>query len=74
VLALLRDRQAGPRLSEVLQRNDVQEIVSDALRAFGTYHDRPALRRRGDRVFHEDRNLLLYYSNRLQGYDMREAN
>ena len=61
----------GPRLGEKLQRGDVQEIVTDALRSFSIYHARPAARRRGDRVFHEDRNLLLYYGNRLQGYDLK---
>ena len=71
VLGLLRDGDNGPRLSPELQRGDIQEIVSDALRSFAIYHAHPAARRRGDRVFHEDRNLLLYYSNRLNGYDLK---
>jgi glycerol-3-phosphate O-acyltransferase len=74
LLSALRGRSGGPRPGPVLQGNDVQEVVTDALRAFGTYHDRPAAARRGDRVFHEDRNLLLFYSNRLKGYDLREDN
>ena len=32
---------------------------------------RPAAARRGDRVFHDDRELLLYYGNRLNAYDLR---
>ncbi|TNF25164.1 MAG: hypothetical protein EP329_23575 [Deltaproteobacteria bacterium] len=49
---------------------DAQVIVQSALRHFGTYHTRPVLARRGDRVFTEDMNLLLYYSNRLRGYGL----
>ena len=71
VLAILKQRDDGPRLAPELQRGDIQEIVSEALRSFGIYHARPAATRRGDRVFHEDRNLLLYYSNRLEGYELR---
>ncbi len=71
VLNLLKERTDGPRLGGELPRGDIQEIVSEALRSFGIYHAHPAARRRGDRVFHEDRNLLLYYSNRLQGYDLK---
>jgi glycerol-3-phosphate O-acyltransferase len=59
-----------PRLDPLLQEGDVQAIVVEALRAFGTYHSRPAATRRGDRVFHEDRNVLFYYGNRLRGYDL----
>jgi len=71
VLGCLKQRGDGPRLAPELQRGDIQEIVSDALRSFGIYHAHPAATRRGDRVFHEDRNLLLYYSNRLKGYDLK---
>jgi glycerol-3-phosphate O-acyltransferase len=67
----LRRSDHGPRLGSVVERGDVQEIVADALKHFATYHTRPAARRRGDRVFHEDRNLLLFYGNRLRGYDLR---
>ena len=71
VLSCLKERSDGPRLGPELQRGDIQEIVSEALRSFGIYHARPAATRKGDRVFHEDRNLLLYYSNRLKGYGLR---
>jgi len=71
VLGCLKQRDDGPRLSPELERGDIQEIVSEALRSFGIYHARPAATRKGDRVFHEDRNLLLYYSNRLEGYDLK---
>ena len=62
-----------PRLAPVLQGDDVQAIVAEGLKYFGIYHTRPPARRRGDRVFHEDRNLLLYYGNRLRGYELERA-
>jgi glycerol-3-phosphate O-acyltransferase len=69
VIQALRAQNGGPRLGAELAQRDTNAIVEDALRHFGTYHTRPAAVRRGDRVFHEDRNLLLYYGNRLRGYD-----
>lgn len=70
VLAALRRRGDGPRLGAIVEQGDIQEIVANALRHFAIYHRTPAAVRRGDRVFHESRNLLLYYSNRLRGYDL----
>ena len=71
VTAALRDRNGiRPRFDGLLSGGDTQAVVADALRAFSIYHQRPAATRRGDRVFHEDRNLLLYYGNRLRGYDL----
>ncbi len=45
-----------------------EDVVSDALAHFSIYHTRPAAKRRGDRVVASDRNLLLFYQNRLEGY------
>jgi glycerol-3-phosphate O-acyltransferase len=71
----LVQRSDGPNLDTVIRTGDLQEIMGDALKHFGIYHTRPAAVRRGDRVFHEDRGLLLYYANRLRGYDLgRELN
>ena len=72
VIDALRASGTGPRLSEELHKG-AEAVVDDAIRAFGSYHSHPAAVRRGDRVFHEDRNLLLYYGNRLAGYDLRRA-
>lgn len=69
VLSSLQSGSGGPRLGAELGQRDTNAIVEDALRHFGTYHTRRAAVRRGDRVFHEDRNLLLYYGNRVRGYD-----
>jgi glycerol-3-phosphate O-acyltransferase len=60
----------GPQLDSLVRGGDVQEIVADALKHFAIYHTRPAAVRRGDRVFHEDRELLYYYRNRLRGYQL----
>jgi glycerol-3-phosphate O-acyltransferase len=70
VLDALRQAPLAPRFGSELAQRDPFAIVDDALRHFGTYHTRPAAARRGERVFHEDRNLLLYYGNRLRGYDL----
>jgi glycerol-3-phosphate O-acyltransferase len=69
VLGALRSLPRAPKLSDELGMSP-EGIIDDALRAFGTYHSHPAAIRRGDRVFHEDRNLLYYYGNRLRGYDL----
>jgi glycerol-3-phosphate O-acyltransferase len=67
-LSALRDLAAADRvkLDESLRRRDTVSIVSEALAHLATYHRRPAVLRRGDRLFHEDRNLLLYYQNRVE--------
>ncbi len=70
VLDQLKELDDGPRLGPLLRAGDVQEIVSDALKHFGIYHNQPAALRRGDRVFHQERGLLLFYGNRLRGYDL----
>ncbi len=72
VLGAVRRLPSPPRLSEELEQ-DPRTIIDDALRAYACYHTRPAAVRRGDRIFHEDRNLLLYYGNRLRGYDLGRA-
>ena len=63
-------RQQGKvRLCESVGEKDTVAVVSEALAHLGSYHRRPALSRRGDRLFHDDRNLLLYYQNRLSGFE-----
>ncbi|MEB2313767.1 MAG: 1-acyl-sn-glycerol-3-phosphate acyltransferase [Sorangiineae bacterium] len=64
VLAALERRADGPRKDAELGR-DAAAIIDDATRHFGTYHRQAALVRRGERVFHQDRPLLLYYGNRV---------
>jgi len=69
VIGVLRALPNAPRLSDELAKSPL-DVVDDAIRHFRTYHKRPAAIRRGERIFHEDRNLLLYYGNRLRGYDL----
>jgi len=59
-----------PSLEAVVARGDVPDIVNDALKHFAIYHTHDAAERCGDRVFHHDRKLLLFYGNRLRGYDL----
>jgi hypothetical protein len=71
-LRSLRDRGEillAPTLAEL----DTPTVVSRALAHLGSYHRRPAIERRGDRLFHLDRNLLLYYQSRLEGRDLGQA-
>jgi len=71
----LRAREARRELhleEGVVQTGDAATIVQTALRHFGTYHAKPVLARRGDRVFSEDMKLLFYYSNRLRGYGLEK--
>ena len=73
VLEALKGARTPPRFGDELAGGDVQAIVADALKHFAIYHEQPAAERRGDRVFHENRRLLLYYGNRLRGYDLGRA-
>lgn len=72
VLGTLRDFEQANRLrlDASVKGKDTGAIVADALVHLKSYHRRPALIRRGDRLFHIDRNLLLYYHNRLTGYGL----
>ncbi|MBW2699312.1 MAG: 1-acyl-sn-glycerol-3-phosphate acyltransferase [Deltaproteobacteria bacterium] len=68
---MARAKSAGRLwLDPVLAAGDPVEIMSHALKHLSTYHHHPALVRRGDRLFHEDRNLLLFYQNRFAGHDV----
>ncbi len=58
------------RLDDSLKKKDTGAVVGDALAHLKSYHRRPALIRRGDRLFHIDRNLLLYYHNRLTDFGL----
>ena len=61
-------QQGKVRRCDRLSKKDTVAVVSEALAHLGSYHRRPALSRRGDRLFHGDRSLLLYYQNRLSGF------
>jgi glycerol-3-phosphate O-acyltransferase len=67
-LGKLRERadRGEVTLEAALRQGDVPTVVNKALAHLGSYHRRAAVVRRGDRLFHQDRNLLLYYQNRLE--------
>jgi glycerol-3-phosphate O-acyltransferase len=56
------------RLAPGLHTDQAEDVVTDGIRHFAIYHRRPAVLRKGDRLVPSDRNLLLYYQNRLEGY------
>jgi glycerol-3-phosphate O-acyltransferase len=70
LVADLRDREARGqlRLDPQVRSARGEVLVRDALRAFSSYHSRPALERRGTEIYTGQPNLLLYYANRLEGY------
>ena len=72
-LEALRCSATAPRLGPELSAHDARPIIDDALRHFQTYHTEPAALRRGERIIHQDRNLLYYYGNRLAGYGLNGA-
>jgi glycerol-3-phosphate O-acyltransferase len=53
------------RLAERAMHKDGEALVGEALQSFSGYHTRPAAERRGDEVVLVDRELVLYYRNRL---------
>jgi glycerol-3-phosphate O-acyltransferase len=63
-------KDGGVRLAPALESDPPEDVVADGLKLFSIYHTRPAVERKGDRVLPADRNLLLYYQNRLEGYDL----
>jgi glycerol-3-phosphate O-acyltransferase len=61
------------RIDPRMRGLDAETIIGDALRAFASYHPRPVLERRGDRVRAGDMNLLLFYHNRATGYGLEKV-
>lgn len=61
------------RLSPLLETAAAEDVISDGIAHFSTYHKRSASRRRGDRLLAVDRPLLFYYQNRLEGYRLERS-
>ena len=59
-------------LSPVVLDNDAVSVTTQALILLGSYHRKPALERRGDRLFHNDRNAILYYQNRTDRWNLSQ--
>lgn len=62
---LKKEKMQAIRLDPVLHQDDPVAILANALAHLKSFHQPPALERRGDRLFHLDRNLLFYYQNRV---------
>lgn len=67
------EQQGRLRLAPMLRTAAVEDVVSDGLRHFAIYHALPAAKRRGDRILPQERALLFYYQNRLDGYVLPDA-
>jgi glycerol-3-phosphate O-acyltransferase len=62
--------QAKVRIDPRLNGVDARGMMDEALKHFSSYHTTPVAVSRGERIFPENLNLLLYYQNRLQGYEL----
>ncbi len=58
------------KLSRLPMGGSAEDVVDKALALFGCYHTKPVLKRKGDRLFPVDMNLLYFYRNRLWGYGL----
>jgi glycerol-3-phosphate O-acyltransferase len=67
-------KRGGVRLGPVVDAGGAEDVVAEGLRYFAIYHATPAVKRKGDRVTSEERALLFYYSNRLEGYGLDRGN
>jgi glycerol-3-phosphate O-acyltransferase len=64
--AIKKLAEAGQiRLDDTLRQDDPIAIFSEALAHLHGQHGEPVLVRKGDRLFHHNRKLLLYYQNRV---------
>ena len=64
------EQEGRVKLDDTVKKKDPVAVVSEALAHLKSYHRTPALIRKGDRLFHMDRNLLFYYQNRLDGFGL----
>lgn len=65
------EKEDKVRLDDILHEEDSVAVLSEALAHLNSFHLKPVLVRKGDRLFPEDRNLLLYYQNRVASLGVR---
>ncbi len=65
-------RQGLVRQSASVAGLGAEDLISEGLHHFNTYHRAPAAQRRGDRIVARDRGLLFFYQNRLEGYGLED--
>jgi glycerol-3-phosphate O-acyltransferase len=60
-------------LSEIVRQGSVEDLIKDGVANVGTFHVKKALTidKEGD-ISSEDLNLLYYYHNRLEGYQLEK--
>jgi len=74
LLRLKKAESAGEiLLDETIHSEDPVKIMGEALSHLSVDQSHPAVVRKGDRLFHKDRNQLLYYGNRLSLHPIMEA-
>lgn len=65
---LAMQSQGRLRLDPSLQNSPIDEVLEDAVRAFGMYHLRSAVERDADALVVRDPKLLYFYGNRLAAW------
>ena len=75
LLSALRDlaRRGGILLGRSVETGGAADVMREGLRAFGSYHVRPVVERRGTWLHVRDPNLLFYYRNHLEGYGLLDT-
>jgi glycerol-3-phosphate O-acyltransferase len=68
-----REGRGAIQLSDDLRREDARRVVDLGLHGLGTYHTTAVAKQRGEQVIVLDADLLFYYRNRLEGYDLLGA-
>jgi glycerol-3-phosphate O-acyltransferase len=64
------EKEGRARLEPRIKNKSPLDILMNALRYFGVFHENPVIERKGNRLFTQDPNLLYYYSNRLAGHNL----
>jgi glycerol-3-phosphate O-acyltransferase len=59
------EKKSRIRLDQTLKESDPVALLAEALAHLKSYHRHAVLERKGDRLFHCDRQLILYYQNRF---------
>ena len=60
------------KIDEKIRNASIEKIMDEALAHFRIYHTKNVMYRQGDRIYHNDPSLILYYQNRLQNYGLEK--
>ena len=69
------ERSGDIKLANDLHELNIEDLVVTGIKAVGAYHDRMPVKipKKSRVVITEDLNLLLFYSNRLEHYDLHQV-